>query len=80
MVSRPRQNRSPEFKAKVALAALRGDKSMSELATQGDVQPNQIKQWKDQLLGDVTDLFDDRPTASKEPKIDVKSFMQKLVS
>ncbi len=47
MARRPRRNHSPAFKAKVALAALKGDKTMSELATQFDVHPNQIKQWSE---------------------------------
>ena len=78
MTRRPRRNHSPAFKAKVALAALKGDKTMSELATQFDVHPNQIKQWKDQLLDGVTDVFDDKPKASKEPEIDVKSLHAKI--
>ncbi|SHF00756.1 hypothetical protein SAMN05444279_1141, partial [Ruegeria intermedia] len=41
MARRPRRNHSPAFKAKVALAALKGDKTMSELASQFDVHPNQ---------------------------------------
>lgn len=72
MARRPRRNHSPAFKAKVALAALRGDKTMSELATQFDVHPNQIKQWKDPLLDGVMDVFDNKPKASNEPEIDVK--------
>ena len=67
MTRRPRRNHSPAFKAKVALAALKGDRTMSELATQFDIHPNQIKQWKDQLLDGVTDVFDDNPKANKEP-------------
>lgn len=55
MARRPRRNHSPAFKAKVALSALKGDKTMCELATQFDAHPNQIKQWKDQLLDGVTD-------------------------
>lgn len=51
---------------------------MSELATQSDVHPNQTKQWKDQLLDGVTDVFDDRPRASKEPEIDIKSLHAKM--
>ena len=43
-----------------------------------DVHPNQIKQWKDQLLDGVTDVFDDKPKASKAPEIDVKSFHAKV--
>jgi len=78
MTRRPRRNHSPAFKAKVALAALKGDRTMSELATQFDLHPNQIKQWKDQLLEGVTGVFDDTPKAAKEPQIDVKSLHAKI--
>ena len=50
MSRRPRRNHSATFKAKVALAAIQGDKTLSELAQQFDVHPNQITQWKVQLL------------------------------
>jgi transposase-like protein len=46
---RPRRTHSPEFKAKVALAALRGDKTLAELAEQYDLHPMQISDWKTQL-------------------------------
>ena len=78
MARRPRQNHSPAFKAKVALAALKGDRTMRELATQFDVHPNQIKQWKDQLLGGVTSVFDEKPKASKVSEINVKSLHAKI--
>ncbi|MEO1408213.1 MAG: IS3 family transposase [Pseudomonadota bacterium] len=78
MARRPRRNHSPAFKAKVALAALSGDKTMSELATQFDVHPNQIKQWKDQLLDGVTGVFGDKPNTSKAPEIDVTSLHAKI--
>jgi len=67
MARRPRQNRSPAFKAKVALAALNGDKTTNELATRFDVHANRIEQWKDRLPNGVTDVFDEKPKASKEP-------------
>jgi transposase-like protein len=69
MTRRPRRNHSPAFEAKVALAALKGDSTMSELATQFGLNPNQIKQWKDQLLDGVSDVFDDKPKGSREPEI-----------
>ena len=50
MSKRPRRNHSPAFKAKVALAAVKGEKMLAELAQQFDVHPNQITQWKAQLL------------------------------
>ena len=50
MTKRPRRNHTPAFKAKVALAAVRGDKTLAELAQQFDIHPNQITQWKAQLL------------------------------
>ena len=77
MARRPRRNHSAAFKAKVALAALKGDKTMSELATQFDLHPNQIKQWKDQLLDGVTDVFEDKPK-SKEPQIDITRLHAKI--
>ena len=43
---RPRRNHSPAFKAKVALAALKGEKTLAGLAQQFDVHPNQVTQWK----------------------------------
>ena len=57
MTKRPRRNHSPEFKAKVALAAIRGEKTLIELSQQFDVHPNQIKQWKDLLLEGASGLF-----------------------
>ena len=54
---RKRRNHSPEFKAKVALAALRGDRTMAELAEQFDVHPNQIQDWKRRLVEQAGELF-----------------------
>jgi transposase len=50
MTRRPRRNHSPAFKAKVAVAAIEGEKTLAELAQQFDVHPNQITQWRAQLL------------------------------
>ena len=54
---RKRRNHSPEFKAKVALAAVRGDKTLPELAEQFDVHPNQIQDWRQRLVQSAGDVF-----------------------
>ena len=43
---RPRRNDTPALKAKVALAAIKGDRTLAQLAEQFDVHPNQITSWK----------------------------------
>ena len=48
MPKRPRRNHSPAFKAKVTLAAVRGEQTLTELAQQFDVHHNQIKQWSEE--------------------------------
>ena len=57
MTRRPGRNHSPAFKAKVALAAIRGEKALAELAEQFDVHPNQITQWRSQLLEGASGVF-----------------------
>ena len=57
MSRRPRRNHSADFKAKVALAAVRGNKTLSELASQFDVHPDQITLWKVQLLERGAEVF-----------------------
>jgi transposase len=57
---RPRRNHSPQFKAKVALAALCGDKTLVELPEQFDVHPNQITQWRQQATENMAAAFGPR--------------------
>ena len=57
-MKQPRRNHSAAFKAKVALAAIRGDKTVSELAAHFEVYPNQITQWKGLLLERVASVFE----------------------
>ena len=71
MPRRPRRNHSPAFKAKVALAAMKGEATLAELAQRFDVHPHQIGQWRAQLLRGAADVFaDGRPA---EPPVDVKT-------
>ena len=72
MTRRPRRNHSPAFKAKVAVAAIKGEKTLIELAQDFDVHPQQIKQWRDQLLEGATGVFDAGPKKAIGPGIDFK--------
>ena len=54
---RKRRTHSPEFKSKVALAAIKGDLTMAELVKKFDVHANQITEWKKQLLSGAPDVF-----------------------
>jgi transposase len=57
MTRRTRRNHSAIFKAKVALAALQGDKTLSQLAEQFDLHANQIVEWKKQLQEQAATVF-----------------------
>jgi transposase len=54
---RKRRTHSPEFKSKVALAAVQGDLTMAEMVKKFDVHANQITEWKKQLLNGAADVF-----------------------
>ena len=73
MNRRPRRNHTPAFKAKVALAAIKGDRTLAQLAEQFDVHPNQITAWKAQLEGGASGVFGPGSMAPAAPAVDVKS-------
>lgn len=76
-MKRPRRNHSATFKAKVALAAIRGDRTLIELAEQFKVHPNQIGQWRTELLERAAEVF---ATAAdkREAGPDVKTLHAKI--
>ena len=78
MTRRLRRNHSPAFKAKVALAAIRGEQTLAELAQQFDVHPNQIKQWKEHLLAGMPEVFDGGVKKAVAPEIDVTALHAKI--
>ena len=78
MNRRPRRNHSPAFKAKVALAAVKGDRTIAQLAEHFDVHPNQITAWKGQLEGGASGVFGSGSMSPAAPAIDVKSLHAKI--
>jgi transposase-like protein len=56
-MKRKRRTHSPEFKSKVALAAIQGDLTMAEMVKKFDIHANQISEWKKQLLSGAPDVF-----------------------
>jgi transposase len=79
MSRRPRRNHTPTFKAKVALAANKGDRTLAQLAEQFDLRPNQTTSWKAQLEEGAADVFGPSGTnAAAQPAIDVKSLHAKI--
>ena len=79
MTKRTRRNHTPAFKAKVALAAIKGDKTLAELAQQFDVHPNQITTWRVQLLEGAAGVFGAGPSETSEvPPVDLKVLHAKI--
>ena len=79
MSRRARRNHTPAFKAKVALAAVKGDRTLAQLAEQFDVHPNQVTAWKAQLEGSAAGVFGPGSgNATAQPVVDVKSLHAKI--
>ena len=79
MQGRPRRNHTPAFKAKVALAAIKGDRTLAQLAEQFDVHPNQITTWKAQLEEGAADEFGSGGgSGTAQPAVDVKLLHAKI--
>ena len=80
MTRRTRRNHTATFKAKVAMAALKGDKTLAELAQAFDVHANQIVQWKTQLQEGAAEVFgpgSGSPNANTPP-VDIKQLHAKI--
>jgi len=77
MPRRPRRNHTPVFKSNVAIAAIKGDKTVAELSQQFDVHANQITQWKTRLLDRAGVVFESNGHA-QAPPIDLKALHTKI--
>jgi transposase-like protein len=78
MTKRTRRNHSPAFKAKVALAAIRGDKTIAQLSDQHGVHVSQITAWKEQLQASAANVFGPGGAAPAAPPIDIKALHAKI--
>ena len=78
MTRRKRRNHSSAFKAKVALAALKGDHTLAELAEQFDVHPNQIQDWKKRLNDGVEDVFGASAVETQHKEQEVEKLHAKI--
>ena len=77
MSKRPRRNHSAAFKAKVALDAVRDGRTIIEVAQKHDVHPNQVTEWRRQLLERAPDAFGGTRSPS-EPPVDLKALHAKI--
>jgi transposase-like protein len=79
MTKRTRRNHAAIFKAKVALAAVKGEKTVADLAQQYDVHPSQITAWRAQLLEGAAGVFgSEAADGSGEPGVDLKALHAKI--
>jgi len=70
---RTRKRYSGEFKAKIALEAIRGQKTVNEIASAFGVHPNQVTQWKKQAMDELPELFSDRRVKSQLAEEELKA-------
>lgn len=78
MTRRKRRNHSPAFKAKVALAAMKGERTVAELAEQFDVHPNQIQDWKSRLAEGAEGVFGSQATTAQHNAQEVEKLHAKI--
>ena len=77
MSRRPRRNHSPAFKAKVAIEALADVKTLAEIAQKHDVHPNQVTEWRRQLMERAASVFG-AAVALEAPPVDLKALHAKI--
>jgi len=75
-MKRTRRNHGATFKAQVAVAAIKGDKTLTELAEHFSVHPTQVTEWKQQLLARAADVFGGMKAPSETP--DLKTLHAKI--
>ena len=76
-MSKTRRNHAPQFKAKVALEALAGEKTIHEIAAKHQVHPNQVTQWRRQLIDQAASVFG-KGQATADPTGDREALLAKI--
>lgn len=69
-MTRKRRTHSPEFKARVALEALKGLKTIHQIASDNEIYPSQVTQWKKELKARMAELFEGQAGRSKKDEDD----------
>ena len=77
-MGRKRRNHAPGLKAKVAFAALKGEKTLVELASEYDVHVNQVQAWRNQLKDNMVELFDNGVDRRKDHEAQVQALQSKI--
>ena len=77
-MAKKRKRQSAAFKAKVALAAVKSDQTLAQLAERFDVHPNQIQDWKARVVSQAEHLFENGNRGRKEPETEVKELHAKI--
>ena len=77
-MSRKRRNHSPDFKSKVALAAIKGDETLSELARRYNINANLIVKWKKLLLDNSAEVFASGKGLAPDRESEIKSLQAKI--
>ena len=77
-MSKKRKNHSPAFKAKVALAAAKGDKTLAQLSSEFSVHQSQIGKWKQALLDNAASLFQSKTDKAKSTEVDSDQLHAKI--
>ena len=75
---RKRRNHSPTFKAKIALEALKGEKTLAQLSSEYDVHVNQIRTWRNQLKENMVSLFESGVDQRKDHESEVQALQAKI--
>ena len=77
-MSRKRRNHSSEFKSKVALAAIKGDETLSQLASRSNISANLIVKWKKQLLDNSAEVFASGKGLAPDRESEIKDLQAKI--